>query len=80
MAANIPYSCDRLDFSPIKGNEACAFSDNQYSDSLSFFYRKNGCCNLWNLLCHGSFNGMCFEYHDYLNIYMNKFGGFSPQS
>mgnify|MGYP004719727745 CR=1 FL=1 len=80
MAANNPYFGDGLDFIPTKGNEACSFSDDRYSDSLSFLTEKMAAttCGICYTMDHST--GMCFEYQDYLNAYMNKFGGFSPQS
>ena len=62
MAANIPYFCDRLDFSRIKGNETCAFSDNQYSDSLSFFIEKMAAATCEICYATDYSTGMCLEF------------------
>ena len=40
MAANIQYFDNKLDFIPMKDNETCAFSDDQYSHSLNFLIEK----------------------------------------
>ena len=79
MAANILYFGDRLDFSPMKGYEACVFADDQYSDSLSFLIEKMATAIYEICYAMDHSTGMYFEYQEYLNAYMNKFGGFSPQ-
>ena len=80
MTTNNPCFGDGLDFIPMKGNEACAFSADQYSNSLSFLTEKMAAATYGICYATDHSTGMCFEYQDYLNAYMNKFGGFSPQS
>ena len=73
MVADISYFGDRLDFIPTKGNEACVFYDDQYSNSLSFLVDKmaTATCGICYATNHST--NMCSKYQDYLNAYLNKF-------
>ena len=65
MAVDIPYFGDRLDFIPTKDNEACAFSDDQHSDSLNFLIEKMAAatCGICYATDHST--SMCLEFQDY---------------